>query len=363
MNVELSISLALGAETAQALDSRLLACLLAVKEGGSLAAASHTLGVSYRHLWGLLEAWERQCGASLVHLQRGRGARLTPLGQTLLAGQQHIDQQLAPELLRLGTELAGQLNTVLADSQPQALKMVASHDLSLERLRDLLGRKTAMAVELSTRGSLDSLSMLATGQCDIAGFHFSAPLYATTHLAQMRSLLDANRHCLMRLVTRRQGLLLAQGNPLRLHSLADVASRRAHFINRQPGSGTRLLVDVLLEQAEIGRDNIVGYENEEFTHLAVAAMVASSAADAGFGIEAAARQFKLDFEPVTTEQYWLALDTRRLNEKLMDTLSAILRGPKFQQQIEQLVGYNGDGAGECVSIGEVFSLPSLATEQ
>jgi len=356
MKVKLSIAWALGQEVAQPLDNRLLECLQAVEDAGSLGAAARRLDLSYRHLWGLLERWERQCGATLMHLQRGRGAQLAPLGRALLDARRLAHSRLAPDLERLGDEAQQLLAASLGDTRHPPLKITASHDLSLSILRELLSRETHRPVELRTRGSLDSLRDLAAGGCDLAGFHISEPLWETHQVARLRDLLDSRRHRLVRLVARHQGLMVAAGNPLKLNSLAGVADRHGRFINRQPGSGTRLLVDGLLEQAGIDPATITGYDDEEFTHLAVAAMVASGAADAGFGIEAAARQFSLEFVPVLTEQYWLAVDTRSLPADQRRVLVAILQSAEFKRRIAPLLGYNSEGAGEQVPLERVFTV-------
>jgi len=345
MKVELSVSWALGQSTAVVMDGRLPACLEAIDAAGSLAAAARHSGISYRHLWGLLVRWEQQCGSPLVRLQRGRGAQLTPLGKALLETRERIQSQLAAELERLADEAGRALAETIEAEQQRGLKIVASHDLSLGVLRELMSSKTGLPVEMRTQGSLDALRALSAGHCDIAGFHVSAPLLGTAHLARLRDCLDVRRHQLIRLLSRRQGLIVAQGNPLQLSGLGDVAEHRARFINRQPGSGTRLLVDVLLEKAGIRTVQINGYANEEFTHLAVAAMVASGAADAGFGIEAAARQFALGFVPVVTEQYWLAVNTGTVSPSQLQTLSGVLRSDGFHRRIQSLAGYDSCAAG------------------
>ncbi len=356
MDIKLSVSWALGEGRAEALDNRLAVCLEAIEEAGSLAAAARHTKVSYRHLWGLLERWEQQCGAPLVRLQRGRGANLTPLGRALLESQQRIQNQLAPELARLAAQAGRHLSEILATGPERILRIAASHDLALGLVRKQLSRKTGQVVELKTLGSLDSLRTLSGGHCDLAGFHISAPLTGTRHLAQLRENLDARRHSLIRLASRHQGLMVAAGNPLELTALADVAGHQARFINRQPGSGTRLLVDTLLKQAGITPDRLPGYANEEYTHLAVAAMIASGAADAGFGIEAAARQFKLGFVSAITEHYWLAVDTQRMPQSQLQILVEVLQSELFQREVRLLAGYQPEGAGQQVAIEQVFSV-------
>lgn len=355
MKVDLSISWALGQIVPKTVDSRLLSCLVAVNEAGSLSAAARRAGLSYRHLWGLLQTWEQQCGAPLVEMQRGRGAHLAPLGSALLQAQQRIDTQLAPQLEQLASQTSQRLTESIHSNQSGTVNIVASHDLGLAVLQQQLLTQAAVRVNLQTQGSLDSLRQLAAGHCDLAGFHVSQPLLGTHHLQPLHNILDARHYGLIRLLTRCQGLMVSAGNPLGLTHLKDVANKHARFINRQPGSGTRLLVDELLEQSALDPSAIEGYANEEFTHLAVAAMVASGAADAGFGIEAAARQFNLEFTATVTEQYWLAFNILRMPDSTKRSLIAVLQSEDFQEQIQKLPGYDPKGAGDLVSVEQAFS--------
>ncbi len=355
MKVNLSISWALGQSVPKTVDSRLLSCLVAISEAGSLSAAARRAGLSYRHLWGLLQTWEQQCGGPLVQMQRGRGAQLAPLGGALLQAQQRIETQLAPQLEQLASQTSQQLTESLDANQAKTINIIASHDLGLAVLQQGLLSHAGVRVNIQTQGSLDSLRQLAAGHCDLAGFHVSRPLLGTLHLEPLQNTLDPRHFGLIRLLTRRQGLMVSAGNPLGLTHLQDVATKQARFINRQPGSGTRLLVDELLEQSAVDSSAIRGYANEEFTHLAVAAMVASGAADAGFGIEAAARQFNLEFTATVTEQYWLAFNTLRMPDTTKRNLIAVLQSEDFQEQIENLPGYDPHGAGDLVPLVQAFT--------
>ena len=138
---------------------------------------------------------------------------------------------------------------------------------------------------------------------------------------------------------RRQGLIVARGNPLRLRSLADVAARGARMVNRQRGSGTRTLIDQLLAAKGIEPASIDGYAHEEFTHDAVAATVAGGSADAGFGIMAAAARYDLDFVPLVTERYGFALRHAAINTEVGQALLRRLSGPTFRQRLAALPGY------------------------
>jgi putative molybdopterin biosynthesis protein len=144
--------------------------------------------------------------------------------------------------------------------------------------------------------------------------------------------------------------MVAPGNPRGIHSLADVAERGARFINRQRGSGTRALVDRLLRRAGLAPEEVKGYGDEEFTHLAVAATIAAGRADAGVGVRAAAARFGLAFVPLGRERYWLATRRQSLGERRMEQFLSALRGASLARLAKRLAGYNAAGAGEIVSI-------------
>jgi molybdate-binding protein len=126
------------------------------------------------------------------------------------------------------------------------------------------------------------------------------------------------------------------------------------FINRQPGSGTRLLFDLMLQKQGMQAGSIHGYEQCEFTHAAVAAYVASGMADAGFGVETPARRFKLDFIPSQTERYFLLCDERVFDTPDVQQILGILRSDAFKAAVNQLPGYRADEAGTVMSLPQAF---------
>ena len=186
----------------------------------------------------------------------------------------------------------------------------------------------------------------------MAGFHVPEASAGSAAFAPYRPLLATRGLRLVRFVNRRQGLIVARGNPKRLLALADLAAKGARFINRQPESGTRLAFDRLLAAANLRPAQIKGYEAEEFTHAAVAATVASGMADAGFGIEAAARQHGLDFVPLADERYFLAVRAAALARPALRVLIEEMKGPAFRARLATLQGYSAAGAGDVVSARE-----------
>ncbi len=337
------------------LDVRLIPLLRLIAKEGSLNRAVTSLRMSYRHAWGLLGKMESALGQPLVAKERGRGARLSLLGEKLLeaddAAFNVLSQELAGTLRELNNTAAG------ANQRPREkpLVMHASHDLALAGLRDLLKESGGAAIDLHFRGSLESLSGLARGECDVAGFHLPDASAGNDVLTPYRPHLRMRGLLLIRFVRRQQGLMVPRGNPRQLKTLSDLTDKGVRFINRQPESGTRLCLDRLLAEAGVSPARVKGYQNEEFTHAAVAATVASGMADAGFGIEAAARQQKLDFIPLAKERYLLAVRRSTLARPAAQNMLEAMRGPEFRAFCMDLPGYDANAAGEIVSVRDVLS--------
>jgi putative molybdopterin biosynthesis protein len=332
------------------IDPRLIELLRGVADKGSLQGAITRARMSYRHAWGTLGRIENALGERLVLLERGRGARLTPLGMQLVAAADAAAVELAPYVRRVEAALARQL----AESRLSAAVVVyASHDLALQRLRDRLQRSRRFRLDLHFHGSLDCLAALQRGQCDVAGFHL--PDTATPGLLQhFRPWLKDRTLRVLHIANRQQGLLVRHGNPLRLEKLHDLTRTRARFVNRQPGSGTRLCFDHLLAASRIRPGQINGYQREEFTHAAVAATVASGVAQAGFGIEAAAREQGLDFVPIIAERYFLAARAAAWARPGPTALLAALRVGALKAAVGTLPGYVLQQSLDLVTVQDAF---------
>jgi putative molybdopterin biosynthesis protein len=150
---------------------------------------------------------------------------------------------------------------------------------------------------------------------------------------------------LIHLVQRDQGLIVKPGNPKQIHGIEDLGRKDLRFINRQTGSGTRILLDYKLSQLGVKTDTINGYQNEEFTHMAVAVSVLSGSEDAGLGIYAAAKALDLDFIPVVTEQYDLVVPLEFFETEAVQILLEIINSPAFKQRVEALGGYSTKKTG------------------
>jgi len=322
-----------------ALDPRLLPLLRGIRNHATLRAATAAAGMSYRNAWDLLGLHARRLGAPLVALARGRGARLTPLAERLLAADDAARTELDAPRFAVPIDPGSRLSQ-------SRLRIVASHDLLLVEL----ATDSRLGLELTFRGSLESLTAYAHGEADLAGFHLQGPESGGAAPAAYRKLLSPRRDRLIRFVAREQGLIVARGNPKRIRAPADLKRRGVHFVNRQRGSGTRLLIDQLLHEARIQPSQVDGYLEEEFTHVAVAANVAAGHADAGVGVRAAAARYGLAFIPLRRERYWLAVRERQLTEPRVQRLLASLRGETLARLATRLTGYDTSGSGEICAL-------------
>jgi putative molybdopterin biosynthesis protein len=328
------------------LDPRVLDLLRALRRNPTLKAAAEEISLSYRAAWGLLLEATGIAGGALAELQRGRGARLTPLGAQLLRSDERLRQAMEP--LRARFQVKPQ---ALPPGAAVPLRLTASHDPLLADFCERFAIPAGLVEEVAFRGSEESLAFFARGGADIAGFHFSD----RTEVVAVRRHLSARRDRLVRFAEREQGMIVARGNPKRLETLSDVAHRHARFVNRQRGSGTRRLVDRLLHEAGLAPENIRGYGHEEYTHLAVAATVLAGRADAGLGVRAASAQLGLDFVPVVRERYWLAMRERTLALPVAQRLLEALSGKPLARLGRRLAGYHFHDAGAVFTVDEALA--------
>ncbi|MBM4278705.1 MAG: molybdopterin biosynthesis protein [Deltaproteobacteria bacterium] len=245
------------------------------------------------------------------------------------------NQEIEMELLRPLEEI---LNTVV---------MVGSHDLTLDILANLLG-KYYPPVFLSSHsvGSLGGILALKNGICHIAGLHLLDPDTGEYNFSYIRNYLKGIEVKIFSLVDREQGLIVQRKNPKGLKGLVDLLQEDISFINRQKGSGTRILLDHELRGLSIDPGQIKGYEKEEFTHMAVASLVSSGIADAGLGILPAARAMNLDFIPVAKERYDLVIPSIHVGDEKIRKVIEAVRSKKFKEEVLRMGGYDVSRTGE-----------------
>lgn len=334
------------------LPRRVVELLVKVHEHGSLAGACKATGISYRYAWELLREGESLFGEALIVMQRGKGSSLTLLGEKLVWADRRIVARLSPLLDSLASELGAEIEKVRT-STPNLLRIHASHGFSIQLLHNFLAAADVHN-ELKYRGSLEAVIALHNGDCDVAGFHVPIGEFEAQVLSQYGAWLRARSLRIINIVTRRQGVMVARGNPKEIYKICDLVRPEVLFINRQPGSGTRLLFDLLLQKEGIEPTRIKGYDRCEYTHAAVAAFVASGMADAGYGVETPARQFKLDFIPSQTERYCLMCNEKTLASPALQQMLSILRSANYKAAVNLLPGYRTHKAGLVMQLGEAF---------
>lgn len=225
---------------------------------------------------------------------------------------------------------------------------IGSHDNTLDILYNFL-RKKYPKITLSSAhvGSMGGLIAIKKGEAHIAGTHLLDENTGEYNIPFIKKLLPEKEVVLINLVYRIQGLIVKKGNPKNIKSFKDLIREDIIFINRQAGSGTRLLLDKHLRELSIKPEQIKGYENEEYTHMGVAQAVASGKADVGLGIYAAAKALGLDFIPVTEERYDILIPKEFLGMEIIKALLDIIRNDKeFKKVVLSLGGYNVKDMGK-----------------
>ncbi|MGQ0525028.1 MAG: substrate-binding domain-containing protein [Betaproteobacteria bacterium] len=330
VHVEFALSWLASNRLSAAHATTLIRLLDAVRASGSLKRAAARTGLSYRFAWGLLGEGAEAFGAPLVHLERGRGARPSPLGEKLLWADKLVHATIAPQFGALRQQIDAELTKAL----PQRLRRIvihASHDLALHELKRIAAAE--VEIELVFRGAEESLAGLADGSCDLAGFHVADALpRAAAAAAALGRWLDTRKHLLIHFVTREQGLIARPDSHIR--SVHDLARPGVRFINRQSGSTASL----------------TSPDDDS-----VAAAVASGRADAGFGLRADALRYQLDFVPLALERYFLACARSAVREPTVQRLLETLKANSFTRRVALLPGYDATDCGKRESLSAALN--------
>lgn len=257
-----------------------------------------------------------------------------------------VQAALSLAIGRWQTLQAQEVTTPTAVSSPK-LRFVGSHDLAVELLVQRLN-ETRSGAGMAARytGSLGGLLALARGEADLAGVHLWDETSGEYNRPFVARILPGQRVRLVTLAHRSLGLILAPGNPLAIHNLADLGRSEARWSNRQKGSGTRVWLDAQLRALDIAPERISGYAQEAPTHLAVAQAVADGRADAGLGIQAAAAAYGLAFAPLTEEEYQLVIPEVVWETAVCQSLLTIIRSDAFKELLYTLGGYDTKETGE-----------------
>jgi putative molybdopterin biosynthesis protein len=259
---------------------------------------------------------------------------------------------------------AGQSVRVDLLRSPESLEgmivAIGSHDPVLDLLASELRRGSPhLTLASSNVGSLGGLLALQRGEAHLAGSHLLDERSGEYNLSFIRRYVPGQDLVVVNLVRRIQGFIVPPGNPNKITTLADLARPGMTFVNRQRGSGTRVLLDYLLRVEGIDAAQIAGYEREEFTHLAVAAAVAGGRADVGLGVLSAARALGMDFVPLRDEQYDLIMPRVYYDSDLLQPLLDLIRSADCKHKVEALGGYDVTTMGEIIA--EVSALTQSST--
>jgi len=341
--------------TNQELDQRLLPLLEEIHQSGSLQAAAKEIKVSYRTAWELIRYWNEAFHAPLCIKERGRGSKLSPLGHKLIETKRNIDIDYAKTLLPIADKLNNEINALIGQNiSKQRCIASCSHDLAINHLQSICEKSGQYDIEFQSRGSLENLKLLNTHQIDIAGFHFPEGVLVESLAPAYSQWLDDEKLILIQLASREQGLIVKPSIAEHVTSINGLTRRSLRFVNRQKGSGTRAIFDELIKQNGINKKDINGYQKEEFTHSAVAALISSGHADVGFGLKAAATEFELSFLPMITESYVLAMQ-KSLAKEVISEVRLIMKDKKLKAKINKLPGYSTKLTGKVIHAHKLLS--------
>ena len=226
------------------------------------------------------------------------------------------------------------------------LVAIGSHDPLLDEVADLLHLADPSMYMSSTHvGSMGGIMAVKRGETHIAGTHLLDEATGRYNTAFINRYFPGGGVRLVECVGRTQGLMLQKGNPKGITGIADLTKEGIRYVNRQKGSGTRVLMDYLCKRDGIDMDKIYGYDREEFTHMSVAVQIASDTADAGMGIWSAAKTYGLDFLPICMEQYDLLIPDAAWDTPVVQRLIEVLKSDAFRERLEALGGYEVKNPG------------------
>ncbi len=331
----------------------ILRLLSAIETTGNITGACRECGLSYRYAWGILRRAEQVFEASLLETHRRQGTRLTTFASHLLWAHRRTEARLAPTLQSLASELQESLESLHPGTQPR-LRLHASHGFAVEGLVQQAAGHDAFSIELRYRTAAEALAALNRNECDLAGFQVPMGEFQRPMLAHYAPWLDQDRHCLIYLAQRDTGLFIQPDNPHHIQGIADLVKPGVRFVNRQVGSSTRMLVGLMLARLGIDPARVNGYDTSEFTHLAIAAHIASGMADVGIGVETAAWRCGLAFIPLVKEGYFFAVNRESVSSPRMQALLELLRGEGYRSFVTGLVGYEAHDMGRVMTLQEAF---------
>lgn len=232
------------------------------------------------------------------------------------------------------------------------LVIIGSHDPLLDELADMMHRDSGSVYMSSAHvGSMGGIMALRRGEAHACGCHLLDTETGEYNLSFVKKYFPKGGVKLVRCVGRQQGLMVQKGNPLNIKEFADIAKDGLRYVNRQKGSGTRILTDFLCKKEGLDVVEIYGYEREELTHTSVAAQLAADSADAGMGIYSAAKLYDLDFIPICIEEYDLLIPDSAWDTPMVQQMLETLKSEAFKEKLLALGGYVVENPGEVIEIG------------
>ena len=263
---------------------------------GTVRATAQRLGLSYRTVWGKLEAAETALGQQIIVKSKGHGSKLSVIGEQLKSLVDDLTRRLQYATKQEQATFENGFRAIFLP-EPRRISMACSHDLVIE---DCVEAGLLPGWEIRNMGSQKAIDALLAGKADMAGFHLPEMLAGQP---EMQALWSDPHYFVAPIMCRELGLVVARGNPLKISGIDDLVRPEVRFINRQKTAGTRLRLDEILRVKGIDSKAIRGYRHEEFTHSAVANAVAAGAADVAFALRAAVTELNVAFIPVGLETY------------------------------------------------------------
>ena len=253
-----------------------------------------------------------------------------------------------------GFEAGAEVNVRLLSPRSKlenTLVVIGSHDPLLDEVADMLHLEdSSLFMSSSHVGSMGGIMAIRRGEAHAAGCHLLNTQDGSYNRSFMKKYFPRGDVKLVRCVGRQQGLMVARGNPLNIQKFSDIAAEGVRYVNRQKGSGTRILTDYLCKQENLDTSAIYGYDREELTHTSVAAQIVSGSADAGMGIYSAAKLYGLDFIPICIEEYDLIIPDHAWEAPMVRQLIATLKSDGFRDKILSLGGYTVENPGEIIPL-------------
>ena len=229
------------------------------------------------------------------------------------------------------------------------LVVMGSHDPLIDEISDIMMRKKRMHGIISSHvGSMGTIMAIKNGEAHLGAIHLFDEETGKYNIPFIKKYFSNTEVKIVEGVRRIQGLMVHKGNPKKIKGIRDIQRQDIAYVNRQKGSGTRILMDYLVNQQGINKENIRGYDREELTHTSVAAIIAGGSADVGLGIKSVANIYGLDFIPICEEHYDFLVNEKTMDSKLFQEFLTVIQGEELRQRLEKIGGYIVKNIGDII---------------